>query len=602
MSTPAFNRVTAAAVILSATVAFSTIVGCASAPMAHFASAAGGTRASLEAFISAEMRAKKIPGLSISVADSTGTLYSKGFGVADRATRRPFSGNTISNVGSVSKLFTCEAIMTLVEAGKVDLDAPLSTYLPEFTPPTRGTKADDITVRRLLTHHSGLSSDALYHFMYGDVKPDGYPRQISDALPAAAALTPPRGPDLVFSYSNLGYALLGLVVERVSGMTFNDYVTKAVFVPLGMADSSFLMDEAKRDRYAMGYLAGKPVFVPYIRDMSAGSLCTSSDDMGRFLSSTLSSWKGVPGVLKQSTLQEMFRVQNLGVPLDFDFKIGLTWWITNIYCLPGEFALGHGGDLPPYHALTAILPDRDLAVHVEVNGVEGNGSFSLIELLSEAVKAFAAEKGQKPFAPPQAIGSAAPEAPLPANLLAELPGFYTTPLGLCQVKRSGNGLKAHAFGQWLDLTYRADGSFSMAATFLGITIPVPVLTELYATPERIDGKWTFNLRIKGILFAPDLPVTPSAPSAAWLARSGPWAATKAEPSPRFDAFKLGMVDGFFCLLARSGCQWSAYPLRIISDSDAVVEGQGRNLGETIRIVKTANGETIETMGLVLRRK
>ena len=120
-----------------------------------------------------------------------------------------------------------------------------------------------------------------------------------------------------------------------------------VFDPLGMEDSSFNIDDIPSDRMAMGYVRGKPETVPYIRDMPAGSLNTTAVDMGKFMQSMLASYNYDEGLLSQNTVKEIFEPSNVGVPADLDFQIGLTWWIVDFQKLPGEFIVGHGGDLPP---------------------------------------------------------------------------------------------------------------------------------------------------------------------------------------------------------------------------------------------------------------
>ena len=126
----------------------------------------------------------------------------------------------------------------------------------------------------------------------------------------------------------------------------------------------------------MGYVRGKPETVPYIRDMPAGSLNTTAVDMGKFMQSMLASYNSDEGLLSQDTVKEIFAPSNVGVPADLDFQIGLTWWIVDFQKLPDEFIVGHGGDLPPYHSLLIMLPERNISICVMVNSIEGVGSFS----------------------------------------------------------------------------------------------------------------------------------------------------------------------------------------------------------------------------------
>lgn len=556
-------------------------------------------------YVKAEMATRKIPGLAISVADSSGVLWSEGFGIADKGKGKAFTGETVSNPGSVSKTFTATAILRLVEMGKMGLDAPISRYLPEFSPRNGG--GEGVTVRRIMSHHSGLQGDAQFGFWYGTEKPDDYPNHLAGEIPLANSMDMAHKPDEIFVYSNIGYSLLGLAIERVSGMSFNDFMTKEVFGKLGMKDSSFLLRDDLAGRYAMGYLQGKETFIPYIRDMPAGSLATTSDDMAKYLSSMLAAWKNDSGLLSQKTMREIATVQNPGVPYDFDFRVGLTWWLPEFQCLPGELIVGHGGDLPPYHAQAAFMPERDIAVFVMVNGVEGVGSFSLTKILENAFRTFAIVKGQEPIAPAQQRGNYSKFAPMPPELKEKLPGLYASPKGLVEVKRQGDLLLLNAYGQWFELVYHEDASITLSLKLFGlIPIDLPVFKDAYVTVDWLDGVPWFNLRVQGILLSPDRRVTeaPTVPNAAWKAREGEWANTVKEPVPVIEGFRFGTdpQSGFWGMFQLSEGRWSFYPMQAVSESDAKILGKGLNLSETLWAEKTAEGEVIHYSGYVLRRK
>ena len=135
--------------------------------------ASADSRSSLIDTIKSEMKLKKMTGLSIAVADSEGILWSEGFGFSDKKAGKSFNDDTISNVGSVSKLITAAAVLKLAETGKIDLDAPVSDYLEDFAP--RGGLPDNpVTVRMLLNHQSGLESDAFQDFFLGYSRPDDF--------------------------------------------------------------------------------------------------------------------------------------------------------------------------------------------------------------------------------------------------------------------------------------------------------------------------------------------------------------------------------------------------------------------------------------------
>jgi CubicO group peptidase (beta-lactamase class C family) len=140
-------------------------------------------------------------------------VWSAGFGYADAATRKPAIPQTLYPVGSISKLFTATAVMQLAEQGAVDLDAPLSRYLPQFSIRSRFAGSPPITVRSVLTHHSGLPGDLTQGMWSG-----GSFTTVAERLWEEHTAYPPH---LVFNYSNLGYTLLGHMIEAVTGEDFN---------------------------------------------------------------------------------------------------------------------------------------------------------------------------------------------------------------------------------------------------------------------------------------------------------------------------------------------------------------------------------------------
>ena len=554
----------------------------------------------LEAWVPAFMAERHVPGLGIALADESGVVWAKGFGWADRKRRVPFTADTRSNVGSVSKLFTCAAIMKLVEEGRVDLDRPLAEYLPEFSIRTHGWPSSGITIRSMLTHHSGLPSDRLKEFFFGDARPADYPDTFLK-LPAELSVEyAAEAPDAVFSYSNLAFSLLGNVVARAGGRSFADQVRAAILEPLGMEDSSFLMTEQDRQAMARGYQGRKVEKVPYLRDLPAGSLVSTANDMGRFVSAVIASADGRSGLLSSSTVREMWRKQNDGVPRDFDFGVGLTWWQVSLPELPGVPLVGHGGDLDAFHALLAIDPEHRVGIFIMVNGVDGVGSFSLAPIAAQAIRVIIEAKSG---AAPAEAGTPARVVPIPSSLAARAPGFYATPQGLAQVKVEGGKLRVFAFGKWLDGLYHEDGSMSLEARLLFFKVPVPALEEIGFTLESAGGEDYLNMRTQGMLLAPCQKVTPVAAPESWLERSGRYRIENPDPEGWLSDVSLGVdkSSGFFVLQVRIAGSAGKFPLHQFTDTEARLMGYGRNLGQTIRFVPGEGGEKLILVGHVLSR-
>lgn len=184
-------------------------------------------------------------------------------------------------LGSTSKSFTAMAMMQLVEAGKLDLDATVHQYLPWFELADQDAAAR-LTVRHLLTHTSGLSTNAYFGLSIDEeTTKESVVRQLKSVMPS----TPPGDR---FQYSNTNYVILGLIVESVSGQTFERYIQEHIFQPLGMAHSFTAQESARGNGLSHGhqYLFGFPVarsFPHNPSEIPAGFIISSAQDMGRYL-------------------------------------------------------------------------------------------------------------------------------------------------------------------------------------------------------------------------------------------------------------------------------------------------------------------------------
>ncbi len=187
-----------------------------------------------------------MPGLALGIVKAGELAYAGSFGVRNRETGEPVTPRSLFHMASVSKPFVATAIMRLVEQGKVGLDAPLVTYLPYFT--LRDARVQDITIRQMLCHTSGMPDEDDYRW-YAPEDDAGALERYVRGLADASLLFPPGERH---EYSNIAYEVLGDVIAKVSGRTFEDYVRQAILAPAGMVDSTFLRGEVAPD------LAGTP--------------------------------------------------------------------------------------------------------------------------------------------------------------------------------------------------------------------------------------------------------------------------------------------------------------------------------------------------------
>ena len=280
-------------------------------------------------------------------------LLAKGKIVASHfvSTGKPVDGDSRFQVASMSKWVTAWGIMTLIEAGKLDLDKPVSAYLKRWQLPPSKFDNNGVTVRRLLSHTAGLT-DGLG---YAGFAPGTPVQDLVASLTRASDASPGRDgvvrvgvqPGTEFRYSGGGYTLMQLLIEEITGQSFNDYMKGAVFDPLGMNRSTFILKEAEADDVADFFDQRGNTATHYrFAALAAASLYTTANDMARFLQAHVPGANGEPpgrGVLRPQTLLEMRR------PHASQFGAEI-WGLGTMLYAPnnaGSFVIGHDGNNEP---------------------------------------------------------------------------------------------------------------------------------------------------------------------------------------------------------------------------------------------------------------
>ena len=215
-------------------------------------------------------------GVTVAIADEGRIVYAEGMGVADRAENRPVDVDTRFNIGSTSKMFAAVAILLLVDDGKIGLDEPVVKYIPEFT--MKDPRYKDITVRMLFNHSSGIPGSTFY-FGY-DVNPNMH-KYLLDTL-AESYLK--HAPGAMPIYCNDGFTLAEIIVEKVSGEKFVDFLAKRVFKPLGMKNTGASIGEIKSKNVAEHYDPenGKKYPREVVMVYGAGGLSSTASDLCKF--------------------------------------------------------------------------------------------------------------------------------------------------------------------------------------------------------------------------------------------------------------------------------------------------------------------------------
>lgn len=299
--------------------------------------------------------AEDFPGVLAAVRGRDGRTRDYTAGVADKETgaRVPVNGRV--RIASNTKMFTATVVLQLVGEGEVDLDAPVSTYLPGLVP-------DAITVRHVLQHTSGLVDyDDKLITDYAAVQHVHFePRELLDVVLPEDLLSPPGSR---FSYSNANYVLAGLVVQKVTGRPVGEEITKRIIERLGLRDTYWpaLGDQTIRGRHPHGYFPSRSGELFDVTEMdpsmgwAAGQLVGTPRDLNRFMKALLGG-----ELLEPAQLAEMKKT----VPApEFDMTGGATYGLGlgtfRLSC--GGAAWTHGGDAPGYVTRNAVTDDGRVA-------------------------------------------------------------------------------------------------------------------------------------------------------------------------------------------------------------------------------------------------
>jgi len=323
----------------------------------------------LDGFMPQALDTAEVPGAVVVVVKDGQVLFEKGYGYADYARRTPVDPRlTLFRPGSVSKLFTWTAVMQLVQAGKIDLDADVDRYLDFHIPAYRGIP---VTMRDLMTHRGGFSETARDLLTFGKAPPP-----LGEVL---KRYVPPRifAPDEGPGYSNYGASVAGYIVQRISGEPFDAYVARHIFAPLGMTHSTFdqPLPAALKPDMAVGYRTWDHPGAGFeVIDLApAGSLSSTGDDMSRFMIAHLGGGAlGGQQILAPRTAQMMHTTAWKAFP-DLNGNL-LGFYQQNVN---GHRVIAHGGDTDYFHSLLTLYIDDGVGVFVSVNGVgkAGMGEF-----------------------------------------------------------------------------------------------------------------------------------------------------------------------------------------------------------------------------------
>ena len=324
----------------------------------------------LDGLIHARMNDKHIAGATLSIVKDDRIMLLKGYGYADVENQIPVDPkNTLFRVGSISKLFTWTAIMQLYEEGKIDLQDDIRQYFKEGIFPNNYEEV--ITIKHLMTHTAGFEDEIFNLFATEASSLRPYAELIEDEMPARV-----RAPGKYSSYSNHGTGMAAHIVEKVSGMTFDEYVEANIIHPLYMRRCTFRqpLPEEQSEHMSKGYTYSNGSFneqdFEYVPLAAVGAASASAESMARLMQAylnqgTLSGYS----LLDTTTFRLMRSIAHQHHP-----EVNAMFYGFMDYSRNGQLAFGHGGDTFWFHSIMAMLPDHNLGFFLSFNSEAGGGT------------------------------------------------------------------------------------------------------------------------------------------------------------------------------------------------------------------------------------
>jgi D-alanyl-D-alanine carboxypeptidase len=314
-------------------------------------------------------RGKGLAGMSVAVVYKGRPVLSRAYGLSDVVADTPLAVDDVFRIGSITKTFTAAAILKLAAQGKLTLSDPILSYVPELQ------HGKDVTLRHLLSHTSGIRSFT---------SADWYRAHMAEPLTHAALVAkldqPPEfAPGSKYSYSNSGYYLLGLVIEKVSGSSYIEFLQRELFQPAGLTNTRYCPDEPSAERDVRGYgkddgtlEPAKPVSMTL--PFSAGALCSSAGDLVRWMQALQAG-----NVIGADGFSAMSDATPLPGGSSSAYALGLQRGE-----LAGHARLGHGGGINGFVSDLASYPADDLYIAVLVN-TEGVSAGAISEKIARVV-------------------------------------------------------------------------------------------------------------------------------------------------------------------------------------------------------------------------
>lgn len=318
-----------------------------------------------------------LPGMAVALVSKDSIIWAAGFGHADLETHRPVTENTLFRVGSCTKSFIGLGFLKLAEEGKIDLNTPVKAIAAEIDIDNPWEDTDPVRIIHLLEHTAGFD-DIHLHALVNHESDDMSLRQALEAKPLCRRVR--WKPGTRYAYASPGYTLAGYILEKITGLPYEDFLNEHLLEPMGMESASFRLTDSIKAKLATGYGAGNeplPFFDGY--DRPAASLNASVKEMARFVRFLLNDGKlGENRILRPSSLEQIGMTKTsiaagAGLKWGYGFGIGAHW-------KEGRRLYSHSGGAPGFIARYACIEEVGVGCVVLSNKFDIPGTDSLFDL------------------------------------------------------------------------------------------------------------------------------------------------------------------------------------------------------------------------------
>ena len=343
-----------------------------------------------------------LPGVAYGLVVDGQLIHSGNIGYTDIANKIPVTSASMFRIASMSKSFTCMAILKLRDEGKLDLDDPAYLYIPELKNLKYPTAdAPHITIRHLMTHGAGFPEDN----PWGDRQLADNDKDLMEFIGKQITFSNPPG--IAYEYSNLGFALQGKIITKVSGIPYQEYIRKNILVPLGMTTTTYEFADVDSNKLAHGYRWlnnqwNEETLLHDTKDGSwgaMGAMITSIEEFSKYMAIHIAAWPASnakdDGPVKRSSVREMHHPWRWnGFNPNYTFPDGRTCAVTSAYCYglgwlkdcDGKTYVSHSGGLPGFGSQWRIMPEYGIGIVSFANRTYSPMGYVNLKVLDTIIK------------------------------------------------------------------------------------------------------------------------------------------------------------------------------------------------------------------------